>query len=277
MIYLCIAVLASTGTFFGMRYTESHHGNRYVATVFTFIVCTILSYLIMDEKVLFYNSSEGLFALLLAVFNGICMTAGMLVIRSSTGKNGTPMTTTFSKLGVLIPTIVSIVLFSEIPTMIQMVGIVLAVFAIVMINRSGDAGVKDVKLLMVVLIVRGTADLNTKLFDIYGDPAMKELFTFYTFFICMIISFVIMLVKDRNMTAGDIIAGSITGIPNQMGLYFALLAVSRMPAYAVFPILSAGVILAVSIINYLVFKEKPSRQEKYAMLIIAASLVLINI
>ncbi len=50
-----------------------------------------------------------------------------------------------------------------------------------------------------------------------------------------------------------------------------------MPAYAVFPILSAGVILAVSIINYLIFKEKPSKQEKYAMVIIAASLVLINI
>ena len=74
-----------------------------------------------------------------------------------------------------------------------------------------------------------------------------------------------------------IIAGTITGIPNQMGLYFTLLAVSMMPAYAVFPILSAGVILTVSIINYLMFKERPSKQGKYAMLIIAASLVLINI
>lgn len=50
-----------------------------------------------------------------------------------------------------------------------------------------------------------------------------------------------------------------------------------MPAYAVFPILSAGVILTVSIINYLVFKERPNKQGKYAMLIIAASLILINI
>ena len=52
------------------------------------------------------------------------------------GKNGTPISTTFNRLGVLIPTVFSILLFGERPQIVQIAGIALAVSAIIYINSG---------------------------------------------------------------------------------------------------------------------------------------------
>ncbi len=277
MIYLCLTILANTGIAFGMRYTESHQGNRYAATVFTYIVCAILSFMLMEDKRLFFDNDAGWFTLGFACFNGFCMTAGMILIRMGIGVNGTPITTTFNKLGILIPTVFSIALFNELPKAVQVIGIALAVFSIIYINGGSDNNIKSKKLLIGIFLIGGVVDLNTKIYQFYGSAHMQAHYMFYTFVFCIFISLGIMFIKDRHFTKQDIIAGAVTGIPNQLNLFFNLKAVSILPAYLVFPAASAGTIFLVNVINFAVFREKLSKREKIATVIIAAALILINI
>ena len=86
-----------------------------------------------------------------------------------------------------------------------------------------------------------------------------------------------MLAKERKFTYKEAIEGTVTGIPNTFILYFSIKAVEKLPAYIVFPAYSAGVIFVVNIVNYFLFKEKLSKEEKIATVLVAIALILINI
>lgn len=281
MFFLILTIASHTLVMFAMRFTESNSGNRYAATVFTYITCAILSFALMEDKTMYYPGSEYLFMLGMSAFNGICMTAGMLLCRLSMGVNGTPISTTFNRLGVLIPTLSSILFFHEIPKAVQVVGIALAITAIVYINSGKEERknnhIKSVKLLILIFVVGGMIDLNTKIYEIYGDVAMKGQYIFFTFVFCIIVSLIVMMAKERRFSKQDMLVGAATGVPNTFILYFSLRAVSVLPAYIVFPAYSAGVILLVNIFNYFVFRESLSKQEKIATGLVAIALILINI
>ena len=85
-----------------------------------------------------------------------------------------------------------------------------------------------------------------------------------------------MMAKNRNFSLKDAVVGGVTGIPNTFILYFSIKAVESLPAYIVFPAYSAGVILVVNVVNYLLFKEKLSKEEKIATVMVAVALILIN-
>lgn len=82
--------------------------------------------------------------------------------------------------------------------------------------------------------------------------------------------------KGGKVTKKDIFVGIIVGIPNELAALLLLKAAGLLPAYLVYPCYSAGVILAVNILNLLVFREFLSKREYVATGIIAVALVLIN-
>lgn len=282
MIALIMTIVAHSLVMFAMRFTEVDSGNRYAATVFTYIAGAIISFFMMEDPTKLFNMGDGaLFTLAMAGYNGICMTMGMILCRVSMGINGTPISTTFNRLGVLIPTISSVVLFGERPQILQIIGIAIAVAAIIYINSGSESKecnhIKSVKLLVILFVVGGLIDLNTKIFDIFGDAELKGCYQFITFISCIIVSSIIMVAKNREFSVKDSIIGIATGVPNTFILYFSIKAVEVLPAYIVFPAYSAGVILLVNLVNYFLFKEKLSKEEKIATLMVAVALILINI
>ena len=281
MFALAMTIVSHSLVIFAMRFTEAHNGNRYTATVSTFVVCAIISFCMMDSHLLFQNNRDYYFALGMGIYNSVCMTMGMVISRLSTGINGTPISTTFNRLGILIPTLFSVFVFGERPGILQMVGIALAVTSIIYIN-SGKGSmsqnhIQSMKLLLILLAVGGLIDLNTKIYERYGNPELNDYFVFVTFFFCILVSLTIMLTQDRKFDKGAVMIGAMTGIPNTFILYFSLKAVEKLPAYIVFPGYSAGVILLVNIVNFLVFKEKINKEEKRSTVLIAIALILINI
>ena len=87
--------------------------------------------------------------------------------------NGIVLSSTFMKLGVIIPTIMAIVAFGEMPTAMQVAGIALAIVAIIIIHFDNDAEGEDGALQAkdktkgsnkkILLLIT----LNLKIFDIF--------------------------------------------------------------------------------------------------------------
>ena len=251
MIYLGLAILFNVIMNFAMKYSETHDCNRYGVTVFNYAAGIAVSYAFMKDRCL-------------------------LVLQQSIKKNGAPLTATFNRMGVLIPTVISAVMFAEIPTGIQIAGIVISLFAIVYMNGGGkEKGGVSVYLIL-AFATGGCVDTISKLFSVYGSPENQERFIFYTFVAALIMSIGVCIYKDRHITKKDIAVGIIVGIPNELAALLLLKAAGMLPAYLVYPCYSAGVIFAVNIVNMIVFREFLSKREYIATGIIAIALILIN-
>jgi drug/metabolite transporter (DMT)-like permease len=294
VIYLVLTILCQTAMTFCMKYADKKSSNRFALMTFCYAVCTIVGYIFLKSKELFPNNIYTNFTMLLAVLNGIILTIGLYANIKSVTLNGAPLTAMFSKLGVLIPTIVSIFIFNERPSFLQVIGIVAAVFAIVYLYMpvsGGGTNNKDFEdnkkkpgshitnaiLLLIIFMIEGSQNLNSKIYNEYAGDGMKDYYTFYTFLVCLVISLVLMLRQNREITGKDIMGGIIIGVPNVLILVFTLSAVALLPASIIFPASSAGVILLVNIINFLLYHEKPTRKEIITIGIVATALVLINL
>lgn len=279
MIYLIMTIISNVAMVFVMKYSETHSGNRYAATLFNYVAGVALTYLLMDDKTLYYEGEGGRFAIGLAVLNALCMTSCMLLNQYSISRNGAPLSTTFNRLGILIPTILSMLFFRELPAMVQIAGIGLAVLSILYINGGEKEGsrIESLPALLLVFIIGGLIDFNSKVYGMFGDTRLQDYFVFCTFLFCTLFSAVLLLKKNPRIKMKDVIAGILMGVPNQMITYSMVRAVLFLPAYLVFPLYSAGVILGVNVINFLVFREKPTRRECIATGIIATALLLLNL
>lgn len=277
MIFLAAAIGANVCMTFLMKYSETHQGNRYALNIWNYLTGTIVSFLLLKDKSRLIVRDGGV-TLGLAAFNGILFVAALVMIQKSILRNGAPLTTTFNRLGILIPTVFSAVLFGEIPEGVQVLGLLLCVFAIIYMNTGKEeerpafaAG------LLLIFILGGMVDFMSKIYSRYFGGENQKYFVLYTFLSACIVSTVMFFRQKQKMRLQDVLIGIGVGIPNQLTTLFILWSSMKLPAYIVYPTYSAGLILLVNIINFVVFREKLSRRQYAATGLIGAGLICINI
>lgn len=276
MTYLLSAIGANLIMTFLMRYSEHHNGNRYALNIWNYLAGALLSILFLEDKSVIFSGDFT--TILLGTINGIGFVSALVLIQISIRRNGAPLTTTFNRLGILIPTILSAFLFKEIPAPMKIVGLSLCIFAIIIMN-TGDKKDRPAFMagLILVFILGGTLDFISRVYSLYYDAESQTCFVLYTFLAALIVS-IILFVKDGNkMTIRDSLIGIGVGIPNQLTTLLLLRAATFLPAYIVYPTYSAGLIILVNIINYLAFKETLNKKQYLATIIIGIGLIFINL
>ena len=178
MIYLLLAIISSTLVSVFIRLGEDHVKNEMGMLLTNYVVCSICAVLCSNTDAATAISATGSLDFGLGVFCGVLYLIGLLLMQYNTKHNGVVLSSTFMKLGVLIPTLMAIVVFKEIPKGTQVIGFVLAVFAIVMIHFEKTAlkeGNKKIWLL-VLLLCGGIADSTANIFEKFGNPAAKDVY-----------------------------------------------------------------------------------------------------
>ena len=210
----------------------------------------------------------------------LCLCAELLPV---TARAAAALPVTFTKLGILIPTLGSIIFFSEQPGLLHIVGIVMAPLAVILFNlprRDPDGQTKsgrvDPRLLLVVL-AGGLGECNSKIFQTFGEPKLDNFFLLITFITAFLISIGIWLGKGGDINRRDLLFGALIGIPNQLAAFFLLQALMHVPAYVVFPVYSVGVILLISLLLRLLCQEKLTRRQYLSMGLICLALVCLNV
>lgn len=278
MMYLAGAVAANLCMTFLMKYSESHGGNRYALNIWNYLAGTIFSYILLSDHSTIFLSGDHNITLGVGVINGILYVLSLVLIQFSIRRNGAPLTSTFSRLGIVIPTILAAIFFAEIPGIIQIVGLVLAMFAIVYMNLGNKEELPSFRLgLIVIFLLGGIVDFILKVYSAYYDAEAQTYFVMYTFFFAMLVSIFLFLRDKNKMSLQDVIIGIGVGIPNQLTALLTLKAATKLPAFIVYPTYSAGIIILVNVINYLVFKEKLTKRQYIATVIIGIALICINL
>lgn len=277
MIYLLLAILSSTAVAVLMRLSGKYSKNGMTMLASNYAMCTIAAGVLAGWPLLPAGEGLGL-TLALGVVNGGLYLAGFVLLRWCIGRSGVVLPATFQKLGVVLPTIAAMTIFSEAVGALQLLGIALAVAAIlVMQEKQAGERITGLGGLLALLFVCGGCEVMSKVFEHWGPQALDDHFLFYTFAVAFLLCVVLCLVKRQGITLADVLWGLAIGVPNYLCAFFVLGAIRQMPAVIVYPTYSAGTIIAVTLVGLFCFREKLSRRKLIALGMVLAAVALLNL
>lgn len=278
MLSLLLAIASSALIAIIMRLSTNKAPAGKTMLAANYLVCFLLAACYAGFDLLFPAGDGLLPALGMGVFNGILYLGGFVMMQRSVKKNGVVLSSVFMKLGLLVPMALSIFLFGEMPTVLQIAGFILAVLAIILINFKKDgSSATAVGGLLLLLLMNGGGDAMSKVFEEMGSPALSNQFLFYTFLAAFALCVLLVIFTREKPDITSILFGLLIGIPNFFSAKFLLMALQEVPAVIAYPTFSVAGLLVVTLAGVLFFKERLEKRQWVALAIIAAALVLLNV
>ncbi len=290
MLYLLLAVISSASIALVFKALDSLGGNRYGVIIGNYLTCIVISLIMTGGPAAIVNAAPVTY--LCGAVGGILFVLGLVFMQSSVAANGATLTSAFGKLGVMVPLAFSFLIFREQPEIIQVVGIVIALAALVLINSPdkdtpGSASSEDeVKtysfaLLILTFLGNGLADSMSKVFEQAGPRSDDKVFISIIFCVAAVIS-AFLAYREYRITGfpirpKELLAGVAVGVPNYFCSYFLLASVTRLPSFLVYPVFSTGTIVVVMLVSTLLFKERPTKKQMAGIFMILLALVLLNL
>lgn len=278
MIFLLLAILSSAMIAVIMRISSDKVSANLSMLAANYLVCSLLGagyagFRLSAPEVDGFPVTVGLGAV-----SGVLYLLGFILLQVNTRKNGVVLSSLFMKLGLLVPILLSVVLFREAPTSLQTIGFCLAVGAIVLINWNREEKGRHFGLgLIALLLAGGSGDAMAKVYERMGPPELSDLFLFYTFGTAFLLCLALVFWKKERPGPKDLLFGCLIGIPNFFCSKFLLASLSSLPAVVVYPTFSVATILVVTLAGVVFFREQLVRRQWVALGAILAALVLLNL
>jgi len=278
LIYLLLAIASSAAVSLVMRLSTGRIRGNSSMLAMNYLMCLLLAGGFTGLTALFPASFALPSTLAMGTFNGVLYLLGFVLLQLNVKKNGVVLSATFMKLGLLVPMVISVFLFDEIPALLQAIGFFLAVAAIVLINfEKSDSALQFKTGLILLLLAGGGGDAMSKVFEELGDPTLAPQFLFYTFLAAFILCVMLTLLKKERLGFMEIMFGLLIGIPNFFSARFLLLALHDLPAVIVYPTYSVATILVITLVGVVFFKERLGKRQWTALGIILCALALLNL
>ena len=278
MLNLILAICSSALIAVIMRLSSHRAKAGKTMLAANYLICLLLAAVYSGFQRLFPNTDTLPTALGLGILNGALYLGGFVLMQQNVKKNGVVLSSIFTKLGLLVPILLSVFLFGEVPTWLQVPGFVVAIAAIVLINlQKGSKSTASVGSLLLLLLVTGSADAMSKIFEEVGDPALSDPFLFYTFAVAFLLCVVLVIVSKEKPDLTSVLFGIVIGIPNFFSAKFLLAALQSVPAVIAYPTFNVATLMLITLAGLLLFRERLKAHQWVALGMIAGALVLLNI
>ena len=278
MFALILAICSSAMVSIVMRLAQPRVTYPTGLLAANYIVCSLFAFLFSVPELPNIPAVNLSIPLLLGLIGGVLYLSGFVLMQWNTRHNGVVLSSAFMKLGILVPTAMSIVLFGEIPTSLQLVGFLVAILAILVLNYEKNARPgKSSWMLILMLLAGGMCDGMSKIYEEYGIPSCKNLFLFFTFFCAMALCLVLVKRRGERIGIKELLYGACLGIPNFFCSLFLLRSLATVPAVIAFPTFSVAVILVVALAGVLLFKERLNLKQCVGGVLICIALALLNL
>ena len=279
MIYLLLTMICGAMLSIVIRFSQGR-----VRSSTGMIACNYLTCVVMAVFFLFFGgkllpTTDGLGKTFgLGMINGVFFMTAMMANRYNIKRVGVVLPNLFSKLGaLLVPLVISILLFGEMPGMLQVIGFVLAILAIVLMNaHSGSQSIAATATLFLLLFMEGMASSMSKVYREVGNDLLSDHFLLFTFTSASLLCLIVLILKHERLGGKELLFGAMIGIPNFLAARFVLKALETLPAIIVYPSRSVGTIVIVTLAGIFLFKERLSKRQAIALPVIFAALILLN-
>lgn len=264
MLPLFLSVACSVLIAFILKINEIKSGDRLVVLGANYIVATGLGLLLWK----FGDVTElslGLPVLLFAAVVGVGFVIAFFAYMKSVRTVGISLATLVARLSIVLPLLFSAIFYTEIPTLIQWIGIVLTFFTLIFFTRSirqdksKEYTPEGLFYLAVMFIVLGLNDFSMKIFREWQPGGDRGLYLLVLFGMATLFSWGLITVKRKKIAPADILRGIVLGIPNLFASYFLIDALHLLPGIVVYPLVNVSIVLFTALGGLLIWKEQLNR------------------
>lgn len=184
------------------------------------------------------------------------------------------MTTLYQRLGILVPSLCSALLWGEVPSAVQLAG--LAASVAVMAALWGGGGRTAAKGPLAVFLLGGAVEFTGKVFQKCALAEFRPVFLFVLFAACAVLALP-RLVRAPKLPPAGVALGAAMGACSALSSLLMMNALETVPTGVAYPVLSVGSVAAVTAVDVLVFHRALTRREKLGLALSAVCLVLVNL
>lgn len=265
MLFLLAAMLCSTSILICFKVFGKTGIDDTTAITTNYLTGAILGFHSIRNDVSF-NGIMNAPWLVLALLMGFILIAGFILFAISTRKAGVAITSISSRISVIIPVLLGIIVFGDSLGALKIIGILLTFFAFILIFRKDKKALPATAAILIpllVFILSGMNDGTLKIAQHYfiennqTDYIRYAATSFLSAFV-LCIPFIIYQKKKGNAKPDvkSMGAGIFLGILNWYSIYFMLNGLKIMEVSVFFPILNIGVVTLSTIAGYFIFREK---------------------
>jgi drug/metabolite transporter (DMT)-like permease len=287
-IVLCIASSASLIILF--KAIEPYKLNLLPVITFNYLTAVLCSMLVSHQLPSWHTLATANwlpFGLLL----GILFITVFVWIGRSTQVSGITITAIAQKMSLVIPISAAIFLYSDAVNLYKIMGIVLALTAIVLstnkpkVKAKADAPMVPKRLMLPAMVFFGSGIIDAIINYVQrnylvGVPYGE--FLVVLFGTAGISGALLLTVKalsgGKGFTLREVMAGLLIGIPNYFSMYFLLRALefSGWQSSVVYPVLNIGVVTVATTTAWLVFKEKLTLVNLVGILLAIVAIIVLS-
>jgi drug/metabolite transporter (DMT)-like permease len=281
-----LSVVFATSLFVIFKYFEIFKVDTLKAIVVNYIVAFILGFLLSENSISLAEIPgqpwfEG------ALVLGLLFVSIFFVMALTAQRNGVSVVSVAGKMSVVIPIIFGVILYNESLSIIKIIGIILAVFAVYLASVKEDpAKHEKAGLLLPVILFLGSGTIDTTLKYVQNNYVAENevaifsgsLFGFAAFFGLLILIFKT-IKKPESFGIKNLIAGIILGVPNYYSIVFLIKALQTkgFESSTLFTINNVGIVVVSTLVGLLLFKESFSLKNKIGILLAITGIVLVAI
>ena len=293
MINLILAIICSSGNSLIMKFHEKHSENRVALLLMNYVMAVIFGGALVVKEIARLDFHRMGMTPLLGMVNGFFYVSAFLLLQLSIRKNGATVSASLSHMGLLIPVLLSIVLFREYPGSTQWGGVILAVASLSVVsiptggfsvgNGSRAIGASSAEgtsyrwLLIPMLVCSGMADTMSKVFEAFCPHELEDFFISITFAMALVLCILAYFFSHEHMNRVDLMCGMLLGISNYLSTKFLIRAIYDIPAFISYIVFGLGVSLFINCINWTVLQEELTSRDYIGMVLSMGAIVLLNL
>lgn len=277
MLFLLLTIVSSVLVSVILKVNETREGNRMVVAGMNYVVAAVMAWVMAKEGAI---HDIGTMWAGIGLLTGIGFIGGFVLLMRGLKEIGLAIPTSAARLSMLIPVTGSIIVFNEQPSALQIAGIICGVTAFLLLGaaqRRGDARLdpRAIGLLLAVFATVGATDFSMKI--AHANGVDTDALAFYIFLSASAICWVTAAFRRTRVKGSDLLLGTVLGIPNFFSVYFLLEALDKLDASIVFPSVSAGAVVLVTMVAIVFWKEHPNRTAWFGIILAAAAVALLGL
>ena len=273
MIYLLLHVIFGSAFTLLLKWSQNRRLDTISIGMVNYIcaaVC-VLPWIAQQESPQFET-----YAMLTGGSMGICYFIAYFFVIYSIRVVGASSTMVVIVLSLIVPITFAVILWDERPTVLQTVGIGLALCSLSLIGRkpaskeseepkkeeSKDLVESSPKLWLVIFVLVtffclcGFNRLAQEAFKHLSQPEQRPTYLLTAFVCASVPSISVLLYRFRRMSKVELLTGVALGASNVLGTLFVLQSLEFFPGYIVFPVTSAGALLLTTMVATMALQER---------------------
>lgn len=285
MIYLLLSILFNAVLFVIIKLFAKYNIDALQALVINYLVAFLVGLFFLDTTITpieiinedWFKGSILLGFVFISTFYATTLTSQ---------RNGLSVASVASKMSVIIPISLGVLLYNEQLGIIKVIGILLALIAVYFTSKKETGEVQQASNLLypvLVFIGAGTIDSSLKYLQTYHIPSDKiGLFSSLTFFCAFslgILTILFLTLRGKIQFAGrNILGGIVLGLPNYFSLYFLvkMLEAKAFESATLFTIHNIAIVIVSTFVGILFFKEQISMRNAFGIGLALFALFLVT-